>query len=223
MSDLLTATQVQSPALHEGSSSGRRRKLRRHASQARTGQERLVPAGGQQGETSPGRKTEQRGPHVRKKYGTKSQITRMAPPQIFLKEELYQLLEGKRDRLLNVAAMTLQRYARMFFVRKNFVKFRRRIIVLEARCKGYVVRYAAHLELMFGIDFSISPFVFQAAPPRSPQAPIKVGCEGLLSVCTVEIFPFFKRHGFRNNCAALSFFCFVLNRFPPTSAPRCPQ
>lgn len=62
MSDLLTATQVQSPALHERSSARRRRKLRRHASQARTGQERLVPAGGQQGESSPGRTTKQRGP-----------------------------------------------------------------------------------------------------------------------------------------------------------------
>lgn len=67
---------------------------------------------------------------------TKNKIAR----QIFLKEELYQLLEGKRDRLLNIAAMTLQRYARMFFVRKNFVKFRRRIIALEARCKGFVLR-----------------------------------------------------------------------------------
>lgn len=111
--------------------------------------------------------------------------------QIFLKEELYQLLEGKRDRLLNIAAMTLQRYARMFFVRKNFVKFRRRIIALEARCKGYVVRYAVYLELLFGIHFAICPFVFHARPPHSPQAFIKVGCEGLLSVCTVEIFPFF--------------------------------
>lgn len=127
---------------------------------------------------------------MRKKYRTKSQIN-LVPPQIFLKEELYQLLEGKRDRLLNIAAMTLQRYTRMFFVRKNFVKFRQRIIALGARCKGYVVRYAAYLELMFGIDFSISPFIFQAVPPRSPQASIKVGCEGLLSVCTVEIFPFF--------------------------------
>ncbi|KAG7269450.1 hypothetical protein CRUP_032304 [Coryphaenoides rupestris] len=47
--------------------------------------------------------------------------------QIFLKEELYQLLEGKRDRLLTLAAMTLQRYTRMYFVRQNFVKFKRRM------------------------------------------------------------------------------------------------
>lgn len=145
---------------------------------------------------------------MRKKYRTKSQIT-LVPPQIFLKEELYQLLEGKRDRLLNIAAMTLQRYARMFFVRKNFVKFRRRIIALGARCKGYVVRYAAYLELMCGIDFSIYPFIFQAVPPRSPQASIKVGCEGLLSVCTVDIFPFFKRHSFRKSTLPLCSFLFV--------------
>lgn len=161
---------------------------------------------------------------MRKKYRTKSQIT-LVPPQIFLKEELYQLLEGKRDRLLNIAAMTLQRYARMFFVRKNFVKFRRRIIVLGARGKGYVVRYAAYLELMCGIDFSIYPFIFQAVPPRSPQASIKVGCEGLLSVCTVEIFHFFLSVIVSENqlCRSVGFFLFVFCCFSPTSAPRCPQ
>uniref|UniRef100_A0A8D3BS95 Myosin XVAb n=1 Tax=Scophthalmus maximus TaxID=52904 RepID=A0A8D3BS95_SCOMX len=53
--------------------------------------------------------------------------------KIFLKEESYQLLEGKRDRVLNLAAMTLQRYTRMCFVRKNFVKFRRRVTLFQAR------------------------------------------------------------------------------------------
>lgn len=74
--------------------------------------------------------------HMRNKYESKQSCAW----QIFLKEELYQLLEGKRDRLLNIAAMTLQRYTRMFFIRRNFVKFRRRIMLFEVRSKGFVVR-----------------------------------------------------------------------------------
>ncbi|MED6237927.1 hypothetical protein ATANTOWER_032437 [Ataeniobius toweri] len=60
--------------------------------------------------------------------------------KIFLKEELYQLLEGKRDRVLDIAAMTLQRYTRTCFVRQNFLKFRRGITRFEARCRGYLAR-----------------------------------------------------------------------------------
>ncbi|KAK5623203.1 hypothetical protein CRENBAI_017781 [Crenichthys baileyi] len=60
--------------------------------------------------------------------------------KIFLKEELYQLLEGKRDRVLDIAAMTLQRYARTCFVRQNFLKFRRGITRFEARCRGFLAR-----------------------------------------------------------------------------------
>ncbi|XP_061840189.1 unconventional myosin-XV [Nerophis lumbriciformis] len=60
--------------------------------------------------------------------------------KIFLKEELHQLLESKRDRLLNIAALTLQRYVRMYFIRKNFVKFRHCLTRFRARCKGYVIR-----------------------------------------------------------------------------------
>uniref|UniRef100_A0A3B4GV90 Myosin XVA n=1 Tax=Pundamilia nyererei TaxID=303518 RepID=A0A3B4GV90_9CICH len=59
---------------------------------------------------------------------------------IFLKEELYQLLEGKRDRVLNLAAMTLQRYTRTCFIRKNFIKFKRFLTVFEARSRGYLAR-----------------------------------------------------------------------------------
>ncbi|KAI4832816.1 hypothetical protein KUCAC02_015760, partial [Chaenocephalus aceratus] len=64
--------------------------------------------------------------------------------KIFLKEELYQLLEGKRDRVLNIAAMTLQRYTRACFVRKNFAKLRRRMFLFGARCKGFLaaVKYS---------------------------------------------------------------------------------
>lgn len=60
--------------------------------------------------------------------------------QIFLKEDLHRLLEGKRDRVLNIAALTLQRYVRMYFIRKNFVKFRHCMMLLQARCKGFLVR-----------------------------------------------------------------------------------
>ncbi|MEQ2260048.1 hypothetical protein XENORESO_000122 [Xenotaenia resolanae] len=60
--------------------------------------------------------------------------------KIFMKEELYQLLEGKRDRVLDIAAMTLQRYTRTCFVRQNFLKFRRGITRFEARCRGYLAR-----------------------------------------------------------------------------------
>ncbi|XP_075948058.1 unconventional myosin-XV [Anarhichas minor] len=60
--------------------------------------------------------------------------------KMFLKEELYQLLEGKRDRLLNIAAMTLQRYTRACFVQKNFSKMRRCMIRFETRCRGYLAR-----------------------------------------------------------------------------------
>ncbi|XP_014911600.1 unconventional myosin-XV-like isoform X2 [Poecilia latipinna] len=60
--------------------------------------------------------------------------------KIFLKEELYQLLEGKRDRVLDIAAMVLQRYTRMCFARQKFLKFRRGITRFEARCRGYLVR-----------------------------------------------------------------------------------
>ncbi|XP_040000911.1 unconventional myosin-XV [Xiphias gladius] len=73
--------------------------------------------------------------------------------KIFLKEELYQLLEGKRDRVLNIAAMTLQRHTRMCFVRKNFVKFRRRVILFEARCKGHLARKKFALRRKYLIRF----------------------------------------------------------------------
>ncbi|KAF6736431.1 Unconventional myosin-XV [Oryzias melastigma] len=58
--------------------------------------------------------------------------------KIFLKEELYYLLEGKRDRVLDIAAMTLQQHVRTFFVRKSFVKFKHRVTLFEARCRGYL-------------------------------------------------------------------------------------
>ncbi|KAM3863907.1 LOW QUALITY PROTEIN: unconventional myosin-XV [Diretmus argenteus] len=60
--------------------------------------------------------------------------------KLFLKEDIYQLLEIKRDRVCYIAALTLQRYTRMFFVRKRFVAFRNKIIRLQAQCRGFLTR-----------------------------------------------------------------------------------
>ncbi|KAK5885272.1 hypothetical protein CesoFtcFv8_019000 [Champsocephalus esox] len=60
--------------------------------------------------------------------------------KLFLKEDIYQLLECKRERSRQLAALTLQRYTRMFFVRKRFVAFRRKIIGLQAQCRGFLTR-----------------------------------------------------------------------------------
>ncbi|KAF5899292.1 unconventional myosin-XV, partial [Clarias magur] len=60
--------------------------------------------------------------------------------KIFLKEEIYYVLESKRDRMRHVAALTLQRYTRMFFVRKRYVAFRMKIIRLQAHCRGFLIR-----------------------------------------------------------------------------------
>ncbi|KAM3597250.1 uncharacterized protein V6R79_001885 [Siganus canaliculatus] len=60
--------------------------------------------------------------------------------KLFLKEHIYQLLECKRERTRDLAALTLQRYTRMFFVRKRFVAFRKKIIGLQAQCRGFLTR-----------------------------------------------------------------------------------
>ncbi|XP_028287990.1 unconventional myosin-XV [Parambassis ranga] len=73
--------------------------------------------------------------------------------KIFLKEELYQLLEGKRDRVLNLAAATLQRYTRMCFIRKSFVKFKRCMTLFQARCKGHLGRKKFILRRKYIIRF----------------------------------------------------------------------
>lgn len=65
--------------------------------------------------------------------------------QLFLKEDIYQLLECKRERTRHLAALTLQRYTRMFFVRKRFVALRKKIIGLQAQCRGYLARSASLL------------------------------------------------------------------------------
>ncbi|XP_026210607.1 unconventional myosin-XV [Anabas testudineus] len=60
--------------------------------------------------------------------------------KLFLKEDIYQLLECKRERSRHLAALTLQRYTRMFFVRKRYVAFRNKIIGLQAQCRGFLTR-----------------------------------------------------------------------------------
>ncbi|KAM9393773.1 unconventional myosin-XV-like [Pholidichthys leucotaenia] len=60
--------------------------------------------------------------------------------KLFLKEDIYQLLECKWERSRHLAALTLQRYTRMFFVRKRYVSFRYKFIQFQAHCRGYLVR-----------------------------------------------------------------------------------
>lgn len=60
--------------------------------------------------------------------------------QLFLKEDVFQVLESKRERVRHLAALTLQRYVRMYFVRKNFCKFRENMTKLQARGKGFLAR-----------------------------------------------------------------------------------
>lgn len=62
--------------------------------------------------------------------------------QLFLKEDIYQMLEYKRERMRHLAALTLQRYIRMFFVRKHFLALRKKIISLQAQCRGFLARSA---------------------------------------------------------------------------------
>ncbi|XP_055047421.2 unconventional myosin-XV [Misgurnus anguillicaudatus] len=60
--------------------------------------------------------------------------------KLFMKENIYFLLESKRDRVRHIAALTLQRYTRMFFVRKRYKSFRMKIIRLQAHCRGNLAR-----------------------------------------------------------------------------------
>lgn len=57
-----------------------------------------------------------------------------------MKEHLYQELESKRDRAHHLAALTLQRYARTFFLKKRFYSLRRKIILIQSRSRGYLAR-----------------------------------------------------------------------------------
>uniref|UniRef100_UPI00398E9BF8 unconventional myosin-XV-like isoform X2 n=1 Tax=Pristiophorus japonicus TaxID=55135 RepID=UPI00398E9BF8 len=60
--------------------------------------------------------------------------------KLFIKESLYHTLDSKRDGLLLLASITLQRYARGFFARKRYTMLRRIIILLQASARGYLTR-----------------------------------------------------------------------------------
>ncbi|XP_040214368.1 unconventional myosin-XV [Rana temporaria] len=60
--------------------------------------------------------------------------------KLFMKENLYQQLESKRDQLMNKAAVTLQRYSRGYLTRKRYTTLRYRIINLQALARGYLAR-----------------------------------------------------------------------------------
>ncbi|XP_061761188.1 unconventional myosin-XV [Nerophis ophidion] len=60
--------------------------------------------------------------------------------KLFVKEAIYQLLECKRECCRQLAALTLQRYARMYLVRKRYVDLRNMIIGLQAHCRGFLTR-----------------------------------------------------------------------------------
>ncbi|XP_054068367.1 unconventional myosin-XV [Rissa tridactyla] len=60
--------------------------------------------------------------------------------KLFLKEQLYQALESKRTRAHHLAALTLQRYARTFFIKRRFRSLRRKIVLLQSRARGYLAR-----------------------------------------------------------------------------------
>ncbi|XP_040297346.1 unconventional myosin-XV [Bufo bufo] len=64
--------------------------------------------------------------------------------KLFMKENLYQQLESKRDQLMNKAAITLQRYGRGYLTRKRYRTLRYRIIQLQALARGYLARQKFH-------------------------------------------------------------------------------
>ncbi|XP_057571619.1 LOW QUALITY PROTEIN: unconventional myosin-XV [Hippopotamus amphibius kiboko] len=65
---------------------------------------------------------------------------RVGVSKLFLKEHLHQLLEGMREHVLNLAALTLQRCLRGFFIRRRFRSLRRKIVLLQSRARGYLAR-----------------------------------------------------------------------------------
>ncbi|XP_054991733.1 unconventional myosin-XV [Sorex araneus] len=65
---------------------------------------------------------------------------RVGISKLFLKEHLHQLLESMREHVLNLAALTLQRCLRGFFIHRRFRSLRRKIILLQSRARGYLAR-----------------------------------------------------------------------------------
>ncbi|NXT63563.1 MYO15 protein, partial [Chaetops frenatus] len=68
--------------------------------------------------------------------------------QLFLKEQLYQALESKRARAHHLAALTLQRYARTFFIKRRFRSLRRKIVLLQSRARGYLASWGQRYRRM---------------------------------------------------------------------------
>ncbi|KAM9391088.1 uncharacterized protein ACWYII_034144, partial [Salvelinus alpinus] len=73
--------------------------------------------------------------------------------KMFLKEQLYQLLEWKRDLVFHVAAVTMQRYTRLYFIRKKRNKFRNTMIQLQTCCRGHLARKRFALKRKYLIKF----------------------------------------------------------------------
>ncbi|XP_045840099.1 unconventional myosin-XV [Meles meles] len=65
---------------------------------------------------------------------------RVGVSKLFLKEHLHQLLESMRERVLQLAALTLQRCLRGFLIRRHFRSLRRKIVLLQSRARGYLAR-----------------------------------------------------------------------------------
>uniref|UniRef100_A0A2K6TL94 Myosin XVA n=1 Tax=Saimiri boliviensis boliviensis TaxID=39432 RepID=A0A2K6TL94_SAIBB len=65
---------------------------------------------------------------------------RVGVSKLFLKEHLHQLLESMREHVLNLAALTLQRCFRGFFIKRRFRSLRHKIILLQSRARGYLAR-----------------------------------------------------------------------------------
>ncbi|XP_067859862.1 unconventional myosin-XV [Heptranchias perlo] len=65
---------------------------------------------------------------------------RIGLTKLFIKENLYHTLDSKRDSLLLIASLTLQRYTRGFFSRKRYTVLRRTVILLQACARGYLAR-----------------------------------------------------------------------------------
>ncbi|XP_026560400.1 unconventional myosin-XV [Pseudonaja textilis] len=68
------------------------------------------------------------------------EMYRIGTTKLFMKESIYQQLEAKREQIVHMAVVTLQRYVRGFLIKKRFYALRCKIILFQARARGYLVR-----------------------------------------------------------------------------------
>ncbi|XP_039223849.1 unconventional myosin-XV isoform X3 [Crotalus tigris] len=68
------------------------------------------------------------------------EMYRIGTTKLFMKENIYQHLEAKREQIVHMAVVTLQRYVRGFLIKKRFYALRCKIILFQARARGYLVR-----------------------------------------------------------------------------------